>query len=135
MANISLNIAGRMLTSSKHEDKKAIYKELGDGFSKSLKEHIHIAFDRSIQLAAYVGNMTDQEVVRAMLRSLIVSTTDYDPIRLEAKFDDKYAHLYGGGKLPDELSKIIQDLIDNSIKEWLSLGEGSKILNEVLSKP
>lgn len=132
---IVLKSKGRVLSSGSEEARNEIIRELATKMSESLRYEVHKNFERDVQLTAIAGQMSDQDVVRAILRSLIVNIRSLDPISLEAKFEDYLAHWYKTEEgLPKELSDKMQQLLNDSIKKWFSVGKPKEILAEVLNK-
>lgn len=133
---MKLSVAGKLLTTSSNEEQRILYSELAEKLSAGAEEAIHRGFNRNVQLSAMIGVMTNQEAARAIIRSLRVEVKNVDPQRLslEAKFEDDLGHLYGGDdNVPDDVAKLLQEIIDTSINDWLRTPEPSKILAEVLN--
>jgi len=130
---MKLEAKGKLLTSSTGDERNMVIKTLADKLAKSAQEAIQRGFERNVQLAAMVGSMADQEAVRAITRSLRVEVRSIDPLRLEAKFKDDLGHWYGGGELPDDLAKLLQDVMDKSLQDWFGFDAPGKILAEVMN--
>lgn len=128
-----LETKSKVLTSGSSSDQNKILHDLSSKLATSAQEFIRRGFERSVELASMVGNMSNQDAVRAILRSLKVEIIRVDPISLQAKFEDDLSHLYGGQALPPELSKLIQRIIDSSLENWFMVNEPSKVLKEVLN--
>jgi len=129
-----LLISGKLLTSNTADEINNILEDYANKLAEEAESIIHDGFNRNVQLSAMIGVMADQEAVRAILRSLKVEVISIDPIRLEAKFEDSLGHWYGSSKLPDDVSKLLQDIIDTSLNNWIRDKDHNKILIEVLNK-
>ena len=130
---VELKVSGRLLTSFTIDARHIVLQEFADKISESATTAIHNGFNRNVQLASMVGTMADQEAVRAILRSLKVEIKSIDPLSLEAKFQDDLGHWYGGGEMPEDVSKLLQEIIDSSLVDWFRAEEPNKILVEVLN--
>lgn len=132
MPGMELTISGNLLTAFKQDQKRLIYKELATKLAKSLEESIHTGFKRSTELATMIGQRADADAIKAITRGLKVEILNIDPLSLEAKFQDDYAHWYGGQDLPEDVAETLQGIIDTSINNWLGSPEAGKVVEEVL---
>ncbi|MGW8177837.1 MAG: hypothetical protein ACWGQW_03470 [bacterium] len=129
---MQLTISGKALTAFSQDQKRLIYEELSKKLAQSAQEFILRGFNRSVELAAMVGERSDAEAIKAITRGLKVEVLNVDPLRLEAKFQDDYAHWYGGQDLPDDVAETLQKIIDTAIQDWLGSPEAGKVVEEVL---
>lgn len=132
MPGMQLTISGKSLTAFSQDQKRLIYEELSKKLAKSAQEAILQGFNRSVELAAIVGQRADAEAIRAITRGLKVEVLNVDPLQLEAKFQDDYAHWYGGQELPEDVAETLQEIIDTAIQNWLGSPEAGKVVEEVL---
>lgn len=132
MPGIELTIKGRLLTSTSKDQRRQIYEEIAKKLAESAQEAIHQGFRRSTELAAMVGQRSDADAIKAIIRGLKVEVLNIDPLSLEAKFKDDYAHWYGGQDLPDDVAETLQEIIDISIQDWLGSPQSGKIVEEIL---
>ena len=127
-----IQILGRLFTAFSVSDKRSIYKDLADKFSAAIKDTVITNIERSNQLLSMVGERPDQDAIRAIYRGIKVNVRDIEAMSLEIKFDDNYKHLYSNQELPDDVVKILQDIIDKAINNWFRSPEPGNIINEVL---
>lgn len=129
---IELTISGRLFTAFTVNEQIALLEDLADRLAESVRETILEGFDRSVKLAAMVGQRADQEAVRAITRSIKVEVLSFDPISLEVKFEDDYSRWYGGEELPEDVAETLQEVIDSSIQNWLLEPKSGNVVSEVL---
>ena len=131
---MEINITGKILTSSTEDERNTIYKNLATKMAESAQNKIHEGLNRSIQLMAMVGQLADQEAVRALIRGLKVKVISFFPqLQLEAVFQDELNHWYGGGTLPEDIAVALQEIIDTSLSGWINSEKPSEVLAEVLN--
>lgn len=123
---------GNLFTSVTANSRDMLFDIIAKNLVESLQKHLIREFDRSVQLAALVGQRADQEALRAIYRSIKVEIKERDPLRLEAKFKDDYSHWYGGEELPEDIAEMLQKIIDEGIAEWFNTPKPGEIIKEAL---
>lgn len=110
----------------------SIYMKVADEFVKSIKEHLINKFNESIQLSIMLGSRTDQEAIRAIIRSIKVRVKSYETFEFTTEFNDDYSHWYAGQELPDDVAETLRVIINEGTKDWIKSGKPQSIMNEVL---
>lgn len=129
---MEVTASGNLFTMLNVGSRQKFVKDLSEEFAGALQKAIIADFERSVQLAAMVGDTADQEALRTIYRSLKVKIKTYYPLELEAKFDDDYSHWYGGEEMPKEMADVLQEIIDTSIREWFNSEEPGNIIKKAL---
>jgi len=129
---MKITVSGNLFTLSSAESKRIFLAGLTKTMCEAAQKAIVLGFERSVQLAAMVGERIDQEAIRTIYRSLKVKVKSENPLRLEAKFEDDYSHWYSGEKLPQELADILQEIIKESISRWFNSPEPARIIKKAL---
>ena len=106
--------------------------KISEELSKSLRDFIKEEFINDIKLMSFVNMRQDKEAITAILRSFNVKIKSYKPLILDANFKDVYGHWYATEKLPDEVEKMIREMIDKSSKKWAKTDNAQKIVREVI---
>ena len=130
MAKLEGIIRGRLLNADRSERERMIY-DVYEEMAKSAEEAIKQEFNRSVQMAAYVNQQTDQDVHRTILRSLKVRLGEGFPPDMVFKFSDDLRHWYGG-ELPEDFIDTVNKVIDEAINKWTLSGKPKKILLKML---
>lgn len=130
MGHVSFNGKLFALSGSKGD---SIYMDMADKFAESMRKFLISKFEESIQLAIMLGNRIDQEAIRAIIRSIKVNVESYETFKFSTIFKDDYSHWYAGQELPNDVAKILQDIMNNGIKEWFKSDKPQSIIAEVLN--
>lgn len=133
MAEAELSISGGIIGLSQDEIRNKMDRIVKMA-AESAQNAIHREFKGSIELSALTGQIMDPEAVTALLRGLKVVVTRNWPPELEAKFDDDLGHLYGLDKLPDSVSKLLQEIVDSALEKWSSSPEFNNIVTSILEE-
>ena len=129
MADMTLTIEGAAAKIIQ-EGIGPISKTVAEKFAEAIKQNILNEINRSIELSSFVGQYTDQESIRTILRSVNVKVSPELPPVIEASIKDEYGHWYGG--IPEEINETLQSLIDDVMSRWAISAEPSNIFAQVL---
>lgn len=91
-----------------------LYKELAESAQRAIIEE----FERSTEINAMVGEASDPEAVRAIIRGIKVDVECGAEASLVAKFDDPYGHWYGNEDIPQEFQDKLQSLLEQAMTNW-----------------
>jgi hypothetical protein len=127
-----ITVRGKIFTSSTADSRRALFADISEKLAKAVQEYVIEGFDRSVQLAAMVGERADQEALRAIYRSIKVKVKNVEPLDLEVRFEDDYSHWYGGEELPQEVADVLQEIIESSLNTWFNTPEPGDIIVEAL---
>lgn len=90
-----------------------LVKRVTEALTKAIKEKIEFEINRSTQLAAYVGQHADPEVVRIITQSIKVESDGQWPPSISIEYKDDLKSLHGDA--PPELMDMLNSIIEKSL--------------------
>ena len=95
---------------------EATTKHLADGLRQGIQDEI----SRSVQLATFIGQSPDPEVMRKVVNAIKVEITPVFPPDVTIEFKDDTA-IFGQEEMPPELFDMLRTLIDSAIEKWFNM--------------
>jgi hypothetical protein len=109
------------------------FMDLANELAESMRKYLIRKFEDSVQLAIVLGTRIDQEAIRAIVRSIKVNIESYETFKFSAMFKDDYSHWYAGQVLPDDISELLQNIMNEGIREWINEGEPKTVMAKALN--
>jgi hypothetical protein len=116
------------------ENLTEILGKLAERTAESIERFIELEFERSVQLAAFVGQNADPEAVKAIIRGIKANVVPGDPPSVEIEYKDDLSHWYNKGETPPELIEFLNELANTAIEKWFREQERQPILEQVLEE-
>ena len=107
----NIKFKGRIFTDGMtSQGRQFILEDISNKLSELIKIKIQQAFQRSTELAAYIGQSPDAESVRAILRSINIKIVSLNPMKFGIKVSDNLGHWYNMDEPPPELIELIENI-------------------------
>ena len=87
-----------------------LVKHVADELVKNIKDKITFEINRSTQLAAYVGQHADPEIIRVIMQSIKVESDGQWPPNITIEYKDDLKSLHGD--TPPELMDMLNQMIE-----------------------
>ena len=143
MTDITLTINGPFL---KSEYQSMNINEMADRMMKdliasttesivvSIKEAITAEIGKSVQLAAFVGQNTDPEIIRNIINGIEVKADQAWPPSITIECVDSVGKWFGNREIPEELAEMLTQIIDGVLSRWSDRDMQTKLDEAIRSK-
>jgi hypothetical protein len=127
-----LTFKGRLFQMGDPQIREQTYEEIIEKLRERIKDTVSSKFQRSTELAAYIGQSIDPEATRAILRSVNIEIRSRQPLKFGVRVFDTLGHWYGMEETPQELSDMVEGLVVSAIEDLNRSGEMRDIVVRTL---
>lgn len=128
----NLIFKGRLFRMGDPQIREQTFNEIIEKLKEVIKDAVERKFQRSTELAAYMGESIDPEATQAILRSVNIEVKSTQPLRFGVRVFDALGHWYGMEETPQELKDMVVGLVKEAVKDLDRSGEMKNIVVKTL---
>jgi len=110
---------------------RTIIDSTTDKMVKYFKDLIITRIERSVEIAAFVGQNSDPEVIRSIINGIKVEKTPTQPPSISIEFKNEFGAWYG--EPPKELLEMIKGVIDSALGQMSDI-DMNKMCEELVKE-